>query len=352
MACSKCEFGSSPHKRGLVRAGFRGLGWGISLVLQGITRLLYALGVGLVAGSQAMIRRQPTPLQVPLPLARPVPVQPIMKKDPPLRTTSMEKPQTKHGSGKRIVWILVIGMIAAGVVSMATSKSTRYVAPAPTPESLSRLSARKLQAIASDNAVVAAAQAGRNDLAERFGPNSPQFISTSAPEVLLESSNKPNIRLVKIRSDAPHLDQERAQNDALLVAQQRLSQLLRNMSPPIETLPSIDVIRTEYLKPNSFTVIQPTDEDRRLWQEKKLETNRVWVEIDALEVNAEQLRKLRASERMEVSAHWGAMILVFLAAFFGFLRLDAWTKGYLTMILGFGFAAIAGGAVALMFWMR
>lgn len=265
----------------------------------------------------------------------------------------MDKSAHKQGTGKRVIWILVIGVIAAAVVSMATTRTERYVAPPATSESLARLSARKLQSVAADQAIVSVALAGRNELAEQFGKESPQYVSTSAPNAEAMSQRaKGGLRFSKIRSDAPHTEQSLAEADAIMVAQQKIGEQLRALHPPIETLPSAEMIRKDYLRNGAFQVVHPTEEDRRLWQSKNLEPNRVWVELESLEITAEQLRQLRSTERLQLGSWWAGIGLVVLAALWGFFKFDAWTRGYLTMILGLGFAATAGGIVALLFWIR
>ena len=63
---------------------------------------------------------------------------------------------------------------------------------------------------------------------------------------------------------------------------------------------------------------------------------------------ADEGRRDRIAHRVRVRA--AAFLVV--AALYGFLRADAWTKGYLTGGLAIAAAAAAGGGVALLFLMR
>ena len=89
------------------------------------------------------------------------------------------------------------------------------------------------------------------------------------------------------------------------------------------------------------------EETKKAWAKEGLDDGRGWVEIDA-KVSHDTLRKERAKGRTaEVGFWFGTAFLVLLGGY-GFLRLDMWTKGYLTLVLGLVVGAAAvGGVVAL-----
>jgi hypothetical protein len=65
-----------------------------------------------------------------------------------------------------------------------------------------------------------------------------------------------------------------------------------------------------------------------------------------VEVTGEQVRELRAQERVSSAIRaFGIVIAVALAGFL-FLRADEWTKGYLTSWLAITAVVLAGGAAA------
>jgi hypothetical protein len=65
-----------------------------------------------------------------------------------------------------------------------------------------------------------------------------------------------------------------------------------------------------------------------------------------VEVTADQIRELRTRNRVADSLRGlGGLLAVSLAGFF-FLRLDEWSKGYLTSWLALAAAALGGGIIA------
>ena len=88
-----------------------------------------------------------------------------------------------------------------------------------------------------------------------------------------------------------------------------------------------------------------------MWRNDGLGENRQWAEVD-VEVSDSQLRGLRGQQRTADGGLVAGTALAAFAALFGFLRLDGWTKGYLTTTLALAAAALVGGAVAFLEWVR
>ena len=69
------------------------------------------------------------------------------------------------------------------------------------------------------------------------------------------------------------------------------------------------------------------------------------MEMD-VEISSEQLRSLRSESRL-LNSRYGQLAFVLVAALFGFFRLDALTKGYLTWVLGIGIVGVVTVLVAV-----
>ncbi|MCZ2344058.1 MAG: hypothetical protein LC104_20030 [Bacteroidales bacterium] len=201
------------------------------------------------------------------------------------------------------------------------------------------MSPKHLQEHVTANIVVAAAVAGREDLRSRPGYTEP---ITTTPHDPAQPSD--SLVLKGIRSESPHLTRERALNDALLVAQKQLVERLRTSDAAITAVPPLWVIRDEYVRPESVVEIHPTPAIQEEWAAANLDAKRVWVELD-LEVSPEQMRMLRAGQRRLYTGMWFGLIFVAIVAGYGFLRLDAMTKGYLTTVLGLAAGALVVAAV-------
>ncbi|WP_149110008.1 undecaprenyl-diphosphate phosphatase [Limnoglobus roseus] len=156
---------------------------------------------------------------------------------------------------------------------------------------------------------------------------------------------QPAVRLPAIRSSKPHTSKEAALTDALTVARTELMKQLDQLDPPIHARPWLVKMKTEYVK-GEVRPVPPTDEEKTAIKANGLNPNVYWVEID-LELTEDQVQQLRSTERVTDAFRGGAILFAFLAAIYGFLRLDQWTKGYLTMWLGLA-AGLAVGGVAML----
>jgi hypothetical protein len=159
---------------------------------------------------------------------------------------------------------------------------------------------------------------------------------------------QPAIRLTNIRSDQPHPTKEAALEDALNVARFSLMRQLQSLDAPIAAKPSKVTMKNEYIKGTPREVL-PTEEDRKLWIGNGLRGDFRWVEVD-LELSEDQVQKLRASDRVTDGFRGAGVIFIVLLAIYGFLRIDEFTKGYLTTWLGLG--AIALILVGMFAFMR
>ena len=145
-------------------------------------------------------------------------------------------------------------------------------------------------------------------------------------------------------TDIPYPTEAEADDRTLEKAAEILSQKLQELDPPVEYLPSRAVVRNEYAVSNSRKVRQPPEEEASEY--RKLDgKDRVYVEY-TVEMTSDQIRELRTRDRVSHGFRIFGMASAIALAGFLFLRLDDWTKGYLTSWLAFVAVALAGGVVA------
>lgn len=268
----------------------------------------------------------------------------VLGADGHVRTTAQAP---ARGSGAWVLWIVVFGALAA--FASTAMRTTRHVSPPPPRDPMGRMSARSLHDHAALNGVVGGAASGQRALVEAHRPalGTVTFRPGGDPHPPLPGSPVPAVQVRGVRSEAPYASRERALNDALVEARRQLADRLAALDPPIVEVPSVEVVRRDYLRPESVTEVYPTQAIKDEWAAAKLDPNRVWVEID-VEVSDDQLRDLRAKERV-VFAGWGLGVgFAGVLALYGFLRLDALTKGYLTPGLGVGAGLLLLAALALL----
>jgi hypothetical protein len=281
-----------------------------------------------------------------------------------------------HGTGQRVLVVLVVGGITAAIVSLYSREPARHIVPPPTPQAISRMHSTRLQDYAAANAIVHGAQAGDQALAELHREQGvaaarTQTISVQVPgnqsienprvrvmafemgtsgnPEALPSTTPPAIQLRGLRSVDPHPSRERAMNDALLMARDRLALELRLLDPPIDEVPTLGQIRSQYVQRDSIVEIQPTTEQKAAWSAANLDPDRVWIELD-VEVSEDQIRELRSENRFNLGLWVFVGLLIAVASLHSFLRIDTWTKGYLTSTLALSFAAGAGIGIGLLFF--
>jgi hypothetical protein len=144
---------------------------------------------------------------------------------------------------------------------------------------------------------------------------------------------------------------EKALADALIVARLEISKRLGMLDSPVWIAPSLETVRNQYLRPESIRYEPVSQEAKADLIANHLDPDQWYATVD-VQVSEEQIRHLRAGQRLDSAWGVGVVALVVVAALFGFLRLDAWTRGYLTTGLALSMAAVAGGAVALLFLVR
>jgi hypothetical protein len=271
----------------------------------------------------------------------------------------------RGGAGKRLLYILAVGVVVAAAVSVFRSSSDRYVSPPPAPARMANMSASKLQRHAAENGIVAGAAAAERELAARPAPlpdpdrtvpvnvpapRDPEPVAVAVRPAADSSPGrpKPAIKLTGVKSDRLHPNKEMALNDALTSAGKKIRDELRALDSPVEAHPGWAKVKEEYLRSESVRYIPPSDAEKKALADEGIDgTHMVWAEID-VEVTDGQVRELRSEDRVGTTGLVAAVGFVVVLAVFGFLRLDAWTKGYLTGGLAVAVVAAAGAAVALL----
>jgi hypothetical protein len=124
-----------------------------------------------------------------------------------------------------------------------------------------------------------------------------------------------------------------ARESALQVAQERMRDWLSKQNPPIRRVPSLEMIRREMVRHETTP-----QEEQILNRKDKMYKITMEVELRPKHVHA-----LRERERV-VSGMWTlGVLLALLGVVSLLLRIDEWSKGYLTRWL------IAAGIVAVLF---
>ncbi len=151
----------------------------------------------------------------------------------------------------------------------------------------------------------------------------------------------------RVVTEIPYPTEAEADDRTLDLAAEKIAQTLRKLDPPIEYLPSRAVVRNEFAIPNSRRPRSPSDEEIRAMTKAGIENanDHVYVEY-TVEMTADQIRELRTRDRVGHGFRIVGMVSAIALAGFLFLRLDDWTKGYLTSWLAFVAVALAGGVVA------
>lgn len=225
----------------------------------------------------------------------------------------------------------------------ASGCGVRYDSPASAPKvvDVKRASPKEIREYTANNGVIAGAKVGQAMLPPV--PTLPAFQHeiAVAPKAPVASST---IR-AHVKSEKPYTRKEAALTDALTVARIEVMKQLEMLDPPVHARPSMVAMRNDYLRKDSVVEKNPTDSERAEWIANKLDPNRLWVEID-VELNDDQIQRLRSSERVNIGFRVGGIIFVMALAISGFLRLDEWTRGYLTVWLAVGAFAIVGIAIA------
>lgn len=160
-----------------------------------------------------------------------------------------------------------------------------------------------------------------------------------------ESLSSPVVISERVVTEIPYITEAEAEARTLEDAQKLIEKRLQELDPPVAYRPSIAVVKNEYVKRDSRLVRLPTESEKNVIAQAGYSAERKYVEY-TVEMTSEQVRELRTRNRVaDALRGLGVLAAVSLAGFF-FLRLDEWSKGYLTSWLALAAAALGGGIVA------
>lgn len=230
----------------------------------------------------------------------------------------------------------------------------------PTPElppgrvELGRLSHRNAFEAVSFNGIAGGARAAHAELAKRSAGNPEVQVSAATaygmsplPGLSLAPTDPnqltPAIRLSGIVSEQPS-DRASAKADALRQARARLADVFASLRAPIAELPDEETFEREFVPSESVLERKPTEAEKAAWRAEKLDENRVWMSV-SVSVSEDQLRQLRARQRLSEMSRWAAVALVVLAVGYGVLRTTG-GAGWRRLVLVWLGAALAAFGVA------
>lgn len=233
---------------------------------------------------------------------------------------------------------------------------------APGRVNLATLSARRVQSAVALNAIAGGAVAGQAELAAKRSAPPPDRLTVRLSaatafglgpvadfdptrDVAYDDPKNPPpaIRLFGVKSSAPYLERDKAEADALERAREKLAEVFAALRSPIRELPTDEEMR-DYVQ--SMKEQTPTPAEKLTWQDGKLGEDRVW-KVATVAVSEEQLRQLRARQRLPELVRWALAVLAGLAVVYALLRADDRSQGYFTWLWALVGAALVGGVVTL-----
>jgi hypothetical protein len=259
------------------------------------------------------------------------------------------KLRVKQGrSGSSLVWIVLIFLATFAIWEY---RSQRTVLLPPETRPLNSLSTRDANAQVAIAGILGGAKAGEIVITanekkrlEIPGVEVPLvYVSAELGQNIPETERLPKsnsirgfreaaIKIEKVRSKNPFRKRDEALTDTIQQAREKIQDVLSRATPPVEITLTDAKVRG-FLVEKSVREILPDEGTKKLWLEKGLESDRLWVEAE-FEVSSEQVRRLRSEQRLHQVGLVMAGILGVCLLLLGFLKLDALTKGYLTYTLG------------------
>lgn len=248
------------------------------------------------------------------------------------RYNDARKPPRKGQVGK-VVWLVALVAVTGMIVSRAGCHATPSVQTLPPKKALASLRPKDLQQQTAEYGIEGGAIAGKKavDAAKAVDASA---IDTPDPEV---KETDGGFVVLKVRSPNPHvLPGQREQAVQEAVAEARRVLVEKGKAPPGDWKLTFDSAKVRDVPPEKSV--------KEEWKKIGLE-DRGWVEIDEVTLTHDTLRQERAKARTAQAGFWFGTAFLGLLAAYGFLRLDMWTKGYLTLILGIVVGVVVVGAI-------
>lgn len=164
----------------------------------------------------------------------------------------------------------------------------------------------------------------------------------------------------RVVNRAPRRTVEEAEEDALTVAAERLTERFAEMDPPLQYHPKREEIRQEYMRRDSREVI-PFRQRLSRGEPRAQQLQPILpiiagpdgpehlfdVEFD-IEVTSEQIRYLRSRQRLEATVPVLLLVMLIFFSISVWFRLDDWSHGYLSRWFFPVVVALVAGALG--FW--
>ncbi len=250
------------------------------------------------------------------------------------RRTMHSRP--RKGRLARAIPVVMVVFVGAFLVSRFMAKSDPQ--PLPQKKTLAAVKTKDLAQYTTDMAIGGGATAGAKAVGESKRVNAASLISRPDAEVVASAAG---VEVKGVRSaNAFVLPRDHAQAEADAVAEaRRLLVEKGHVTGKTSADFPLEVVASRELS--------PSDDDRRRFKEVGLDESSGWVEVD-VRLSHDTLRQETAKGRTAEAAFWFGTAFLVLLAGYGFLRLDMWTKGYLTLAVGLVVAGVAvGGVLAL-----
>lgn len=249
------------------------------------------------------------------------------------------------GAGKKVFW-LFLGLGVAFFVSFRFAEKSAPSAPRPV-RAMAGMKPSQLQEQATEQGILGGAKvvheaqvaAARASVAQVSAtlPNAPPHEKAVRTAPRLEKTDR-GYRVMGAWSEDVYVwprDEDKAKADALSVAKARLAEELKGLQPEVEL---IGEPRFERL----------SKEAQEQLAEVGIDSDRGWVVVD-VQTSEDMIRKERAKIRFGQIGLWVGVGFLALLTAYGFLRLDMWTKGYLTTTLVVVAVLILVGGVIIAF---
>jgi hypothetical protein len=249
------------------------------------------------------------------------------------RRHAADPSRPRKGLVAKVIGILAVVAVAGLFVGRPGCRGdVREAHTLPPKKPLAGLKARELQQQTAEYGIaggvadgMAAANAAKKAEALADEPAEPKVTPTDGGFVVS-----------KVRSGrARVLSDEKNRDEAIQEVLKKARQVLvdQDRVPPGEWKMTYD--------PAKVREVPPDEAEMNAWVVLKQDTSRRYLEIDEVTLSHDTLRQERAEARTAHAGFWFGTAFLALLAVYGFLRLDIWTKGYLTLVLG----VVVGGVV-------
>jgi hypothetical protein len=247
----------------------------------------------------------------------------------------------KGPAGKVIVMLVLVGVVGLVVSRAGCNATVQQAHSLPAKKSLAKLKPADLQQQTAEYGIEGGAVAAMKVISASKQIATGPADDAPEPEV---KATRDGFVVTRVRSVSPHVlprDREQAIDEAKAEARRLLVE--QGKVPPGEWK----------LAHGKVTDVPPDDKVREAWEKGGLGTDRGWVEIDEVTLASDTIRGERAKDRTAQAGFWFGTAFLGLLAAYGFLRLDMWTKGYLTLVLGVVVGAVVVAGViglGLLIW--